>query len=122
MLQDQSWQFSKNVNFRTKFRPNVAGGRGQIESRDQKEHTGGKKTKIDIGVTASFCWIRAGLSAWVAPRSKNRAPVERVPEAQRGHRIPDSGSGGEGFAPCFSKFFQNHPKSTKYFPNSLNSF
>ena len=82
-----------------KIRQNLGWPLYQIDPRQQKEDTGGKINKIDIGVIPYFCWIRAGADAQIRQRSKNRAPVIWVPESLWAPRIPEFSAGGEGFAP-----------------------
>ena len=59
---------------------------GQIESRDQKEHAEGKKTKINIAVTASF----AGFQ----PQTMHRSPKGRkIVPPLKGFRKPKGDTG-----------------------------
>ena len=81
-----------------KNRQNLGWRRHQIDPKQQKEGTGGKINKIDIGFIPYFCWIRAPLDAQIRQRPKNRAPVIWVPEPLWAPRIPEFSAGGEGFA------------------------
>ena len=105
MILDRLATFKKS-QFSTKIRPNLAQRLGQIDLREQKEHTGSKTTKIDITLNAYFCWIRAWNYAEIRQRSKIRCPVVWGLESLRGRRIRDSGSGGGGLRPIQGSGFR----------------